>query len=74
MNSHKISVEGFTEEQLEKAIEELGSAVRCEVDASCERINKLLNCYGLACKMQIVIDTPANLNQLHDRIKSEQDN
>lgn len=67
----KINVEAFTEEQLAQASEALGVAIRNEVDATCEKINKLLDRYGLICKMEIVIGKPDELNEQRDKIKSE---
>ena len=68
----KINVEGLTEEQMEQAINRVGQLIRDDVDATCERANRLLSRYGMACKMQIVIDEADKLNELHDKIKSEQ--
>lgn len=66
-----INVEGLTEEQLAQTIDKLGQIIRNDVDATCDKANQLLSRYGLACKMQIVIDEADKLNELHDKIKGE---
>lgn len=51
----KIDVNKLSNDELEKTIQVLGDQIRNDVDALCEKYNKKLNRYGLACKLGVHI-------------------
>lgn len=69
MTGRAINVDKLTNEQLEKAVESLSGKITSEVDATCDRINKLLSRYGLKCKMQAVFEELAESDQTEARDK-----
>lgn len=56
MIDRNINVEKLTQEQLENAINQVSKQIQEEVDATCSKVNKLLNRYGLECRMEIAIE------------------
>jgi hypothetical protein len=69
-----INVDKLTDEQLEAAVQKIANKINEEVDATCDKVNKLLSRYGMTCKMQIVIERSEATNKADERDKIEQDN
>lgn len=69
-----INVDKLTDEQLEAAVQKIANKINEEVDATCEKVNKLLSRYGMSCKMQIVIERSSTTNKADEHDKIEQDN
>jgi hypothetical protein len=66
----KINIDKLDNNQLETAIEKISIEINKEVDYACEKANKLLNRYGLQCKMAVVIEALKNDAEagIHDKI------
>jgi len=56
MINRTIDVNKLDDEQLNMAIEKISGKITAEVDATCDRVNELINRYGFKCKMQIVFE------------------
>jgi hypothetical protein len=73
MAKRKINVSKLDDSQLETAIHKISEQINSEVDATCDKVNKLLSRYGLKCKMQIAIEelNASEIAEEHDKIKQE---
>ena len=73
MTKRKINVNKLGDTQLETAISKISEQINSEVDATCDKVNKLLSRYGLKCKMQIAIEElkTSEIAEEHDKIKQE---
>jgi hypothetical protein len=54
----KIDISKMTQAEVAVLEQQLGGRIREICDKACEDANRLLNVYGMAAKMQIVIDSP----------------
>ena len=62
--TRKIDVEKMSEEQLEKAILNISNKIKIDLEELINKSNQLLNRYGLACKMNILIDTEDKIEKI----------
>lgn len=60
----KINVEKMSEEQLEKAISSISGKIKTDLEELVKNSNAMLNRYGLACKMNIMIDTEDKITKV----------
>lgn len=68
----KVDVNKLTFEQTDQLSEQIGGKVRDICDKAVAEANKLLNIYGLQCKMQFVLETLANASEDTSTTDSEE--
>jgi len=73
MSKKRIDVNKLSSHQLETAIQKVSAQINSKVDTVCNKVNELLSCYGLCCKMQIAIEElkTSEITEEHDKIKQE---
>jgi len=63
MTTRKIDVDKLTEEQLEAAIKKITEKMNADLKEIVDSSNKMLNRYGLACRINLLIDTEDKIEE-----------
>ena len=59
----KIDVDKLTDEQFEAAIKNIADKMSEDLKEVVDKSNKLLNRYGLACRVNLVVDTEDKIKE-----------
>jgi len=59
--NRKIDVDSLTDEQIEAAIQKITDKMNKDLRTVVDQSNAMLNRYGLACRINLLVDTEENI-------------